>query len=120
MRCKVGAFFLIIITLGCHAPAESVRSIPEDTLVSIIIDLYSVKAAINMNHPSLQDSTSKAYFDQLSGIYGYTPDEIKYNLETLSSDIDSMMILQNRALDSLRLYNEKRYQSQYSSGIINN
>ena len=120
MSYKLGSFFLMLSFLSCYAPAEPVRSIPEDTLVSIIIDLYSVKAAINMNHPTLQDSTSKVYFDQLSSIYGYSPDEIKYNLEMLSANIDSMMILQNRALDSLRLYNEKRYQSQYSSGNINN
>jgi hypothetical protein len=120
MHSKIGVFCLILISLRCSAPSESVRSIPEDTLVSIMIDLYSLKAAINMNHPSLQDSTSKVYYEQMQSIYGYTPDEIKHNLELLSTDIDSMMILQNRALDSLRLYNEKRYQSQYSSGIINN
>lgn len=120
MNINSGLILIILILWGCKSSDKVNLTIPEDTLVKIMTDIYAIKSAVNLNHPSYKDSTALAYFDQLSKVYGYTPEEIQRNLESLALDIDSMIIIQNMALDTLRVFNERRYQTQYSTGNINN
>ncbi|MBC7885301.1 MAG: hypothetical protein H7X99_07490, partial [Saprospiraceae bacterium] len=64
-----------------------------------------------LNHVSYQDSTRKVYYQQLAEITGRTVLEIEADFEMLLLMPDSLMILENRALDTLRFLHDKLNQT---------
>lgn len=81
-----------------------------DEIVQAMINAYTVNAAIQLNDISVRDSVSDVYFNQMSKYTGRTPAFLRSEFEKLLLMPDSMIILQNRALDSLRLMQEKSLQ----------
>jgi hypothetical protein len=73
-----------------------------DELVFAIVQLYTTNAAININDATYRDSTSQVYFEQIAKIVGKPIDVIKSDLQKLQSMPDSLLVLENRALDTLR------------------
>jgi hypothetical protein len=109
----------IIITVflftlaGCMG---SQKNYPEmkmsaDEIVQAMINAYSVNAAIQLNDATVADSVSGIYFSQLSAFTGRSPEFLRAEFEKLLLMPDSMLVLQNRALDSLRLMQEKSLQA---------
>ncbi len=81
-----------------------------DEIVQAMINAYTVNAAIQLNDISVRDSVSDVYFNQMSKYTGRTPAFLRAEFEKLLLMPDSMIFLQNRALDSLRLMQEKSLQ----------
>jgi len=81
-----------------------------DEIVQAMINAYTVNAAIQLNDISVRDSVSDVYFSQMAKYTGRTPAFLRAEFEKLLLMPDSMILLQNRALDSLRLMQEKSLQ----------
>jgi hypothetical protein len=79
-----------------------------DEIVDALINMYSANASININDVGYRDSTSNVYFEQISKISGKSVDVIKSDFEKLQLMPDSLLVLQNRALDSLRVFQERQ------------
>ena len=79
-----------------------------DEIVQALVQMYAVNAAININDVEFRDSTSNVYFEQIAVLSGRSVDVIKADFEKLQSMQDSLLVLQNRALDTLRAIQEKQ------------
>lgn len=84
-----------------------------DEVVHALVQIYIANAAININDVSLRDSTARVYFDQISKLVGKPIDVIKSDFQKLQLMPDSLLVLENRALDTLRAIQE----SQLTKGI---
>ena len=78
-----------------------------DEIVECMVNMYTVNAAININDLSFRDSTTVKYYEQLSKISGKSVTTIKQDFEKLLLMPDSMLVLQNRALDTLRAIQDR-------------
>ncbi|MBK9255244.1 MAG: hypothetical protein IPM42_07145 [Saprospiraceae bacterium] len=105
MRIKIAVLFLILV--ACKKDNTPKLTIPEDKLVMMMVDMYTIKATVQMNHESYKDSTRSAYYSQMEKIYNFPVSEIKKNFEELAKNQDSMMIIQNRAMDTIRVLQER-------------
>jgi hypothetical protein len=112
IRIKPALAFLLFYLMGC---VNTQKELPEmemsaDEIVQAMINAYTVNAAIQLNDISVRDSVSDVYFNQMSKYTGRTPAFLRAEFEKLLLMPDSMIFLQNRALDSLRLMQEKSLQ----------
>jgi len=103
----IGAFF------SC---SKSQKSYPKlemtaDEIVNAIVQMYTVSAAINVNDEKYRDSTSAVYYQQVAKLTGKSIEVIKSDFEKLELMQDSLLILQNRAMDTLRMMQERNLQS---------
>lgn len=103
-------FLLIFLIVGCsqnsthHPKLQMTRK----ELVSALVQLYTVNAAININDVNLRDSTSKVYFKQIETIVGKPMHVIQSDLEKLKEMPDSLLVFQGIALDTLRAIQERQ------------
>lgn len=87
-----------------------------DEIVYALVQMYTVNAAINLNDAELKDSTSSVYYNQVAKLTGKPVEVIKSDFEKLQTMQDSLIILQTRALDTIRTIREKQ---MTKSGVIN-
>lgn len=87
-----------------------------DEIVYALVQMYTVNAAINLNDAGLKDSTSSVYYNQVAKLTGKPVEVIKSDFEKLQTMQDSLIILQTRALDTIRTIREKQ---MTKSGVIN-
>jgi hypothetical protein len=80
-----------------------------DDLVQVMIQLYMVSAALNINDIKYRDSTALIYYGQVAKITGRSMETIKSDFEKLQLMPDSLILYQGRALDSLRLMQERGF-----------
>lgn len=79
-----------------------------DEIVQALVQMYAVNAAININDIEFRDSTGNVYFEQIAVLSGRSVDVIKADFEKLQTMQDTLLVLQNRALDTLRAIQEKQ------------
>jgi hypothetical protein len=113
--------FVLFCLMSC---VNTQKKFPEmemsaDEIVQAMINAYAVNAAIQLNDISVRDSVSDVYFSQMSQYTGRTPAFLRAEFEKLLLMPDSMIVLQNRALDSLRLMQEKSLETTPISIGIN-
>ena len=99
--------------------ANPTLQMTSDEIVEALVQMYTVNAAININDIKYRDSTSNQYFKQIATMSGKSIDVIKSDFEKLQSMQDTLLVLQNRALDTLRVLQEKqlRLPSQTSPNL---
>ncbi len=78
-----------------------------DEIVHAMVEMYTINAAVNINDVVFRDSTSAVYYEQLSKISGKSVTVIREDFEKLLLMPDSLLVLQNRALDTLRAIQDK-------------
>jgi len=120
MKWVIKYIWVLCLFIACNKTEKPKLTLSEEKIVNLLVDLYIIKSTIATNHPDYQDSTRLIYFEQLSNIHGISISEIKLNLEELTKDPDSLMILQNRALDTFRIYQEQQFEPQNTGQLINN
>lgn len=103
---------IIIFTLS-YSCGKAKKNYPKlemnaDEIVHVLAQIYIANAAININDVSLRDSTSQVYFEQISKLVGKPIDIIKSDFEKLQLMPDSLLVLENRALDTLRAIQERQ------------
>jgi hypothetical protein len=109
---RILVLILLWVFSGCVNPKKEYPDInmSADEIVQAMINAYTVTAAIQLNDASLRDSVSDVYFNQMATFTGRSTEFLRTEFEKLLLMPDSMIVLQNRALDSLRLMQEKSLQ----------
>ncbi len=100
-------FFVFICSCKNGGKQYPQLSMSADEIVQCMVNMYTVNAAININDLSFRDSTTVKYYEQLSKISGKSVTTIKQDFEKLLLMPDSMLVLQNRALDTLRAIQDR-------------
>jgi len=106
---KLSLLFICCLIFACKTGEKKYPALTmsQDEIVQAMVEMYTINAAININDVSLRDSTSAVYYDQLSAITGKSVNTIREDFEKLLLMPDSMLVLQNRALDTLRAMQDK-------------
>jgi hypothetical protein len=84
----------------------------DDEIVHAMVQMYTANAAWNLNDISYQDSTKEKYYEDVAKIVGRPISDIKTDFETLLQLPDSLLVLQSRALDTLRKMQENSFKIQ--------
>jgi signal recognition particle receptor subunit beta len=101
-------FFFILSGCANKKTNDLSLEMTKEELVSALIQLYTVNAAININDVDLRDSTSQVYFKQMESIMGKPMDVIRSDIEKLRKMPDSLLVIQGIALDTLRAIQERQ------------
>jgi hypothetical protein len=78
-----------------------------DQIVQSLVDVYTANAATNMNDISFQDSTRIVYYSQIAQMSGLKVEDIQADFELLLTMPDTLIVYQNRAIDTLRMLQDK-------------
>jgi hypothetical protein len=107
-NCIVIVLFLLLAT-SCKKKIKDlpVLTLSNDQIVKAMVEIYSVKAAVDVNQLDLRDSVHQVYFKQAATIIGQPMEVIQADFEKLLLMPDSLIFLQNRALDTLRTMMDK-------------
>jgi hypothetical protein len=108
MKAYLILFFFILSGCANKKTNDSSLEMTKEELVSALIQLYTVNAAININDVDLRDSTSQVYFKQMESIVGKPMDVIRSDIEKLRTMPDSLLVIQGIALDTLRAIQERQ------------
>lgn len=107
---KLCCFVFIFFLLSCAniSTQSADLQLSDDELVSALVHLYTAQSAININDVNFRDSTSKVYFQQVEKMIGKPMSVIQADFEKLKEMPDSLLVLQGRALDTLRVLQENQ------------
>ena len=96
--------FIFLTSMGCRQDRKAgpQTTLSRDQLVKAIVELYTVNAALKISDLSLRDSMSSVYYNQVSKILGQPAEVIREDFRILSAYPDTLMLLQSKALDTLR------------------
>ncbi len=101
---------IIWILSSCQTNTKNQKLImTDDEIVNAMVQMYTANAAWNLNDISYQDSTREKYYTDISKLLGRPISEIKTDFETLLLMPDSLLVLQSRALDTLRQMQENSF-----------
>lgn len=100
----VGLCFFSCAKKNNDVPKLEMKS---DEIVHAIVQMYSVNAAVNINDFSFRDSISGVYLQQISKLTGHSIETIKSDFAKLQQMPDSLLVLQNRSLDTIRVIQER-------------
>jgi hypothetical protein len=104
--------FLCIILSCSPKKVDGKLSMTDDEIVHAMVQMYTANAAWNLNDISYQDSTKDKYYEDVAKIVGRPISDIKTDFETLLQMPDSLLVLQGRALDTLRKMQENSFKIQ--------
>jgi hypothetical protein len=104
--------FVLMVILSyatCFSSCKKEKKLvlTNDELVHAMVEIYTVNAALNINDVTLRDSTSQLYFKKVAEITGKPIETIRSDFELLIQMPDSLLQIQSRALDTLRMLAEK-------------
>ncbi|MBK9733509.1 MAG: hypothetical protein IPO92_00510 [Saprospiraceae bacterium] len=86
---------------------SSLLNMTNDELVKAMVDMYCVNAALNISDTQSRDSIKQIYYAQLNQITGKSIEDIRTDFDKLLLMPDTLVMLQNRALDTLRLMQDR-------------
>ena len=104
--------FLSIAFFFSPKKVDSKLIMTDDEIVHAMVQMYTANAAWNLNDISYQDSTQEKYYQDVAKIVGRPIADIKTDVETLLQLPDSLLVLQSRALDTLRKMQENSFKIQ--------
>jgi len=104
--------YLLILGLWCCSCANKNRELPElemtsEEIVHTMVQMYSINAAVNISDFSFRDSLSGIYLQQISKLTGHSIETIKLDFAKLQQMPDSLLVFQDRALDTIRVIQER-------------
>ncbi|MCE2789151.1 MAG: hypothetical protein LW630_04480 [Saprospiraceae bacterium] len=107
---KLFPFLCIGLFMACSSEKPPLKlRLTHDQIVHAIVDMYSMNAALNLNDIVYRDSISNEYYSQFEKINGVPSEVIRSDLELLLQYPDTLVKLENRALDTLRVLLEKSH-----------
>lgn len=95
--------YLIPIFLFACTPSKVEMNTDRDKLMSIVIDLYYAEAAIKDLIPTLKDSLSAIYRQQIADIHSVDLSKVEEDLVILQSDSKSYQKFHQEVEDSIVL-----------------
>lgn len=104
--------WVMLVGLCFFSCAKKNNDVPKlemtsDEIVHAIVQMYSVNGAVNINDFSFRDSISGVYLQQISKLTGHSIETIKSDFAKLQQMPDSLLVLQNRSLDTIRVIQER-------------
>jgi hypothetical protein len=100
---------IIIFLVSCKSkPPQYDIKMSHAEIVKILVEMYSMNAAVAINDVTYRDSTHRIYFDQFGKFSGKNQDEAKRVFDQLLQHPDTLIMLQNIALDTLRKISDTR------------
>ncbi len=106
-------FFLLVllIAISCGKPKKKYPKLEmsREQVINVLVQIYSVNAANELNDSAVRDSMANVYMDQVSEITGIPVSVIRSDLDKLKKMPDSLFVLQSAAMDTLRAVYEKHY-----------
>lgn len=104
--------YLLILGLWCCSCANKNRELPKlemtsEEIVHTMVQMYSINAAVNISDFSFRDSLSGIYLQQISKLTGHSIETIKTDFAKLQQMPDSLLVFQDRALDTIRVIQER-------------
>ena len=99
-------YILILVLISCHQKKYEMV-LTNDELVHAMVEMYTINAALDINDPSLKDSMSSVYFIKVAELTGHSPELVKNDFDNLILMPDSLLMIQGRALDTLRFLQDK-------------
>lgn len=103
--------------MGCFdlSKNDPKLELTNEEIVHAMVEMYSINAAIQINDETFKDSTNQVYIAQLEKITGKKIATIRSDFEKLSQMPDSLLVLQNIAMDTLRMLQDRiNTKSQYN------
>ncbi|MBK8518903.1 MAG: hypothetical protein IPL55_22255 [Saprospiraceae bacterium] len=121
MQNKKFIMLIVIIFISCQSDSKNANTLTltNDELVQAMVEMYAVNAALNTNDASFRDSTSQIYYNKVADITGKPYSVIKSDFEKLLLMPDTLLLIQSRALDTLRSLMERTMKSPAISIGIN-
>ncbi|MFZ1750477.1 MAG: hypothetical protein WAU01_09805 [Saprospiraceae bacterium] len=107
----------VVILMGCFdlSKNDPKLELTNEEIVHAMVEMYSINAAIQINDETFKDSTNQVYIAQLEKITGKKIATIRSDFEKLSQMPDSLLVLQNIAMDTLRMLQDRiNTKSQYN------
>jgi len=93
-------------------------SLSNDELVHAMVEMYTLQASLNLNDIDYRDSMANIYYSKVAENTGRSAEFIRNEFEKLVLMPDTLVMIQSRALDTLRYLQDNRYsQSPISIGI---
>jgi len=104
--------WVMLVGLCFFSCAKKNNDVPKlemtsDEIVHAIVQMYSVNAAVNISDFSFRDSISGVYLQQISKLTGHSIETIKLDFAKLQQMPDSLLVFQDRALDTIRVIQER-------------
>jgi len=114
----IGWFLIFYSLTSCFNKEKSYPKLElsADEIVHALVQMYTANATINLNDAVFKDSTSSVYYSQVAKLTGKPIEVIKSDFEKLQLMQDSLIVLQTRALDTIRIIREKQ---MTKSGVMN-
>lgn len=107
----------IFLFVSCGYKKNNELVLTNDELVHAMVQLYSINAALELNDASLRDTMSGVYFKKVSELTGHPTEIIKNDFDKLIQMPDTLLMIQGRALDTLRALMEKNIATPISIGL---
>ncbi|MEY3422462.1 MAG: hypothetical protein RIR48_2779 [Bacteroidota bacterium] len=102
------SFIVIFLMLSsCRSKNRNDLVLTNDQLVHAMVEMYTINAALEINDATFRDSMSIVYFNKISEITGHSPEVIRKDFDKLVQMPDSLLMIQGRAMDTLRHLVEK-------------
>ena len=98
---------ILSLILSCDYKKKNDLVLTNDQLVHAMVEMYTVNAALEINDASFRDSMSIIYFKKISEITGHSSEVIRKDFDKLVQMPDSLLMIQGRAMDTLRHLVEK-------------
>lgn len=100
----IPTFFSILLLISCWENKNNMdkRILSTSDQVKLLVDLYLIDATIDLSQVVHRDSIKATYLEYLNTTKGYSSELITYNLEYLKNNPDTLVHIQNIALDTLR------------------
>lgn len=118
---KLLLVMLFVSNFSCNNKSTVVPelTLTNDQIVQVLVDIYCAKAAVELNDLNVRDSVHRLYFKQVSESIGQPMEVIETDFEKLRLMPDTLILLQNRALDTLRTMLDKANQQPSASIGVN-
>lgn len=106
---SVALSVFLIVSCGERQVKYPELEMTSDEIVQAFVEIYSIRAASSFNDESIRDSMEVIYRQQVETITGKSYEIFRSDFEKLKKMPDSLMMLESRALDTLRLIYENNY-----------
>jgi hypothetical protein len=106
---KACVIWLLLIIIGCGKGHSPKLILTNDELVKAMVELYTINAALEIDDLTLRDSLSAVYLRKVADITGHSPEIIRNDFDKLILMPDSLLMIQGRALDTLRILTDRVY-----------
>jgi tRNA A22 N-methylase len=110
---------LLVGLMSCRfSSSKPDLTMSNDELVDAMIDIYTARASADLSPLEMRDSMMTGYFATIAKNQGKPIEEIIKNFEELMKAPDTLVLIQNRAMDSLRQWQTEKLIGKIDTTIV--